>query len=154
MVALYNPDELARMPRRHKQLPANEAGELTARVFELLDEGKSVREIVIQTRETMPKIDEIREQWLDAGGCDLVIGKNAKAELERYIGTFRTVGELVQRYASALGMPIAGTPIAEVIARGQEERETIEAIVPDDVSDERVERAIAQALDAIDASAP
>ena len=94
---VYDPDELAKMPRRHKQLPANEAGELAARVFEFLDEGKSVREIVIQTRETPARIEDLRQQWLDGGGADLVISKEARAEYERITGKpFRSVSELVQ----------------------------------------------------------
>ena len=126
-VKVYSPDELARMPRKFKQLPANEAGELTARVFELLNDGKTVLEIVIQTRETVDKIADLRERWLDSGGADLVITAAAKADLERCIGPFKTVGQLVELAA---------------------ERFQIVATVPDDTDDAQVEGAIVAALDA------
>ncbi len=150
-VAVYDPNELARMPRRHKQLPANEAGELAARVFELLNEGHPVSEIVIRTRETPARIEELREAWLDGGGARLMISKPAKVELERFVGPFATVAELVQRVTDKLGMPVTGTPIAEVIERGQ--RETIEAVVPEDATDAQLEHAIVSALDAAEATA-
>jgi hypothetical protein len=106
---VYDPNELAKMPRRFKQLPANEAGELAARVFEFLDEGKSVREIVIQTRETPTRIEDLRQQWLDGGGADLVIGKEAREEYQRITGKpFRGVSDLVQTIADLV--PHGETP--------------------------------------------
>jgi hypothetical protein len=103
---LYNPAELATVAARVRRTPVarpNAEGELTARVFELLEAGKSVREIVIKTRETQAKIEGIREGWLDAGGCDLVVGGTAKAELEKVIGPFETVIQLVERVVAREG---------------------------------------------------
>ena len=110
LVAVYNPEDLVRMPRKAKQPIANEAGELNARVVEMLGDGKTVPEIVVATRETIERISSIREAWLDVGGADLVLARTAKAELERFVGPFATVGELVQRVAAKLGQTIA--PIA------------------------------------------
>lgn len=94
-VAVIDPNELCRVPRRHRTPIPNEAGELTARVFEALDDGKSVREIVIQVRDTVVKVEELKEQWLDTGGADLVVAKAAKERLEALFGPFKTVSELV-----------------------------------------------------------
>jgi hypothetical protein len=105
-VAVLDPSELCKVPRRHRTPIPNEAGELTARVFEMLDDGKSIREIVIQVRETVQKIGELREQWFDAGGADFVISKEARAEFERITGQpFRDVSELVQSIALLVPVP-------------------------------------------------
>ena len=146
MVTIYNPEELARLPRKTR-VPDSE-GEITARVFELFEVGASVREIVLRERQTIAKIEALHEAWLDAGGAELVIGQTAKAEIERHVGPFKSVGELVQRIADELGMPITSTPIDEVIARGQEDRVALEVVAPVDASDKQIERAIIAALDA------
>ncbi len=126
---VYDPNELIRVPRKHREPIPNEPGELSARVFEMLEAGKNVREIVMTTRETPAKIDELREAWLDAGGSDLVIGTSAKAELQRFLGTFATVGELVQLVAKIAG-------------------KEIDAAAADDATDAQIERGINAALDA------
>lgn len=94
---VYDPAELMRVPRKHREPIPNEPGELTARVFEMLEAGKNVREIVMTTRETHAKIEELKEQWLDAGGNELILGTQARAEIEPIIGAFSTVSELVQK---------------------------------------------------------
>ncbi len=156
---VYDPAQLAKMPRRHIQLPANEAGELNARVFELLDEGKSVREIVIVTREPQLKIEGLRDGWLDAGGANLVMTDDAKAALEKFVGPFSTVLDLATRVTAAkVDLVRFVGPfdcLADLIARvAGFVGETIVATVPDDVTDADVERAIGCALAAAESTAP
>lgn len=97
LLIVYDPRELMKMPRRHRTPPPNEAGELAARVFEMLEDGKNLREILIETRETPAKIDELHQAWCDAGGSELILGRAARAEIEPIIGAFSTVSELVQK---------------------------------------------------------
>jgi hypothetical protein len=100
-VAVIDPRELCRVPRRHRTPIPNEEGELCARVFEMLDDGMTVREIVINTRETSQRIEGIRDNWLDAGGADLVVSKEARAEYERITGKpLRRMSDLVETLAS------------------------------------------------------
>ncbi len=103
---VYEPAELAKIPRRFKAAAPNEQGELCARIFELLDAGRTVREIVIECRETATKVDEIKEQWLDAGGGELAIAPAVKAELERALGPFATAAELVKRVRERIASPV------------------------------------------------
>lgn len=133
MLTLYDPAELALMPRKYRNLPEHELGELTARVFELLDDGRNMKQIVIETREPVAKLESIREAWLDAGGSALVINAEAKSELERFCGPFETVGDLVALVSEKLGV-------------------TIEAVVSDDASDAQIEQAIVSVLDQASAS--
>lgn len=128
-VIVYDPNELVRMPRPRRLSSENAEGELHARVFELFDEGATVREVVIATRETVSKINELREQWLDAGGADFVVGTQARATLEGYVGAFATIADLVLRVRD-----LAMTAVV--------------ATVPEDVSDAEIERGIVRALDA------
>lgn len=123
-VVVYSPDELARLPRRRKA--PLEPGEIVARAFELFDIGASLRDIVIKTRRTPAEIEKLRELWLDNGGTALVVGSTSKARLERIVGSFESVDELVERISET----------------------KIDATVPDDASDEQIEGAINQALDA------
>lgn len=95
MVIVYDPVQLARVPHKHRTPLGNEPGELTARVFEMLDNGKSVRDIVIEHRQTVDHIQDLRERWLDTGGADRVISPVAWKEFERLAGPFTTVAELL-----------------------------------------------------------
>jgi hypothetical protein len=94
MVWVYDPAELARMPRRQQPGP-EDPGELCARVYEMLDAGAELREIVILTRKPAYEIDRIFEAWRDHGGGSVVIGRAAKAELEALVGPFANVAELI-----------------------------------------------------------
>jgi hypothetical protein len=124
---VYDPDELARLPQRYRKAVQNEPGEQNARAFEMFDQGKSVREVVITLREVTPKIVELHEQWLDAGGTALVISPAAHAELAKHVGPFGSVAELCERMKA---------------------RKTIEADVPEHVTDAQVEIIVNDALDA------
>lgn len=93
---VYDPREVAKVPasaRGHIRAP----GETAARTFEMLDEGKSVREIVIELREMPVFIEELKEKWKDSGGADLVINPAAYERITQLVGKFKTVTELVVR---------------------------------------------------------
>lgn len=108
-VTVYDPDELARMPRRLYKMasPKLDAGEIDARVFQLLDAGKCLREIVVEVRIPYAQAEHLREQWLDAGGYEIKIAPAIKAELERLFGAFETPGDLC-RLARAKIEALAG----------------------------------------------
>ena len=76
-VTVYDPDELARIQYRKKQLTAIQAdpGERTARAFELFEQGKTLREVVIELRETVARVEELHQQWLDLGGREAASGE-------------------------------------------------------------------------------
>jgi len=85
-VIAYDPQELAAIPKRYRKPDKGDAGELTARVFAMLEEGRPIREIVIEVREPLDRVNELREQWLDAGGADVVLTPRARGELADIIG--------------------------------------------------------------------
>jgi len=96
LLYVYDPHELALIPQRGRsaiQYP----GETAARAFELFAEGKPQAQIVIELRELPDKIRELYERWLDMGGADLVISPGAKEALEKIVGPFASVTELVER---------------------------------------------------------
>jgi phage terminase Nu1 subunit (DNA packaging protein) len=66
-VILYDPKQLARMPR--KRAAPLSPGELESRAFEMFDRGYTIRTVVIQLRITADEAWAIRERWIDAGGA-------------------------------------------------------------------------------------
>jgi hypothetical protein len=97
MIFVYDPDELTRHVPRRKIADGDQSGERSARAFELFDLGKTINETVIEMRETAAQVREWREEWLDGGGADKVIGKEAQAELVALVGEFANVPELIER---------------------------------------------------------
>jgi hypothetical protein len=96
-VQVFDPRELSKMARRKIEAHTPDDGEVAARAFELFESGKSLREAVIELRETLPKVEELHEQWLRCGGSELVITPVAQREFERLVGVFDGVAGLVQR---------------------------------------------------------
>lgn len=96
-VRVYDPHEVARIPKRRIVQVPNDPGEIAARAFELMDAGKSIREIVMALRETPAKVAELHDQWMIMGGGDIVIGAVATEELVRLVGPFDGVAGLVER---------------------------------------------------------
>jgi hypothetical protein len=93
---LYKPAELAAMPRSNRfARRIRSEGEVAARAFELFNEGKTIREIVIALREEPSKIETLKEQWENSGGADIVINDAARKALESVVGQFKGVSELV-----------------------------------------------------------
>ena len=131
---VIDPAEVMKLPRRKSFAIPDSPDELCSRAFEMFDQGRSVREIVIELRAHKEKIDALKQEWLDAGGCDLVLGSEHVAQLVRHVGQFSTVTELCDRVATLATREAVG-------------RETIVADVPDGVSDAAIEGAINAALD-------
>jgi hypothetical protein len=109
-MTVFDPVELAKMARRKGTAFPNDPGELTARAFELFDEGKTLREVVIIVRAELQRIEELHDQWSRCGGSELVITPFARQELERLIGGFEGVADLVQR-VSALATTTKATAL-------------------------------------------
>lgn len=139
-VDVYDPRELMILSRRRKMSTApNDQGELSARSFELFDRGRSLRDVVIELRETPAKIQELHDQWFDLGGSEMVVGANAKSELERFLGPFDDVAGLVARVADLLGRSI------EIVLTEDAPAEAHEALAS--MTDAQVERRLAELVD-------
>ena len=104
LVNVYDPMELTALQRFASAQRITSAqreilespGEVAARCYELLDEGKTANQIVIALRKTPDQVRELHEKWLDGGGSSLTITPVAKEAIERAIGaTFADVTELV-----------------------------------------------------------
>lgn len=130
-VTIYDPDELARVPRKHMKAIPSAPGEQAARAFELFREGKTIEEAVIDLREVPARVNEIYDQWLDATAATFVISPAARTELAAALGDFRSVAELCARVRERLehlAPPIVTT-------------------VPDSMTDAQIEIVIQDALD-------
>jgi excisionase family DNA binding protein len=77
----------------------NEEDEVAARAFEMFEAGRQIREIVIALRVRPERIERLHDQWKDFGGAELVVTPVAKRELERIIGPFVGVADIVERVA-------------------------------------------------------
>lgn len=130
-VIIYDPTELAAIPRKQRLAGTEFAGELAARTFEMFEDGYTLRGVVIETRQTPEVVETLYEQWKELGGNDLVITKNARAELARFVGAFESVTVLVEKVAKACGAVIDAT-IDESISEAQIERAINAAIDRED----------------------
>lgn len=95
-IYVYDPREVAKLPARKRSDKAPSAGEIAARSFELFDEGSSLREVVKAVRITPDKAQELHVEWLDMGGADLVINAYSKDVLEKLLGSFNDIADLVE----------------------------------------------------------
>lgn len=92
---VYDPKELAKIPKAGHQLYSRDSGELASKAFQLFEEGINNRDIVIKLRVTPDEVRDLREKWLDDGGAGIVINTVAKAALEQILGAFADVTGLV-----------------------------------------------------------
>jgi hypothetical protein len=95
-VTVFSLQEVIKLARR-RGVP--DAGEMAARAFELFMEGTPLHEVVIKLRQAPERIEALHEQWLSCGASELVLNPVARRELERLVGPFNGVAELVQRVA-------------------------------------------------------
>ena len=98
-VIVYDPHELKKLAvklRRHVLQP-RDPGEMAARAFELFREGKSMEDVVVELRMLPDQVRELHDKRLELGGGDLVIFPVAKEALEKVLGPFKDVTELVER---------------------------------------------------------
>lgn len=94
-VVVYDPKELSRLPRGIVPFTQRAAGEIEAVAFEMFEQGKSFREVVMALRQTSEMVHGLHERWLDDGGSFLVISAVSKQDLEAVLGPFTDVTELV-----------------------------------------------------------
>jgi len=92
---VYDPKELAKIPKAGHQVYSRDSGDLASKAFQMIEEGRNNREIVIKLRVTPDEVHELREKWLDEGGAGLVINNAAKQALEEKLGAFGDVTDLV-----------------------------------------------------------
>lgn len=85
----------------HEQIQQHEK-EREAHCFELFSQGNTVREVVIEMRETSDRVRALHERWFDDGGADLVITETAKKAFEKLFGPFKDVTELLMLTTNAL----------------------------------------------------
>ena len=101
-MVVYDPKELAKIPKAGHQLYSRDSGELASKAFQFFEDGKNNREIVIKLRLTPDEVRELREKWLDDGGSGIVINNIAKETLEKLLGQFADVTDLVALVAARL----------------------------------------------------
>ena len=101
-VAVYDPDELVRLPHPPVQVSEQRPGEIAARCFEFFANGKTIAEAVIALRETPDLIHTLHENWLNSGGSNLQITPIAKEAFERLVGPFASTADLLELVAKAL----------------------------------------------------
>ena len=154
-VNVYNPRELLEIgsKRVRKSAPPSTPGAIAAVAYECFDDGLTMRDVVRRTHRPLKEVEALHEQWLEAGGADIVITGQAKAMLEACVGSFDNVTELCERVESMskefdtqLELRLA---TAAMTATGS----TIVVDVPEGsvlavAKDEDVEQAISAALDA------
>lgn len=110
---VYDPDEVLKLPRRERVSMGRSAGETTAQAFELFREGKTHEEVVIELRETLERVEELHEKWMYATNASRVLGAAAWEALERLVGPFASVTDLVDKLQARLKPLDAGPdPIA------------------------------------------
>lgn len=124
LTIVYNPKELATLPRYEQPNTIRQVGEVSARAFEMFNEGKALREIVIELRETPDRVDELRERWLDGGGSAVVLTPNGKLAFEQVVGPF---GDLVELLNLVKKLRLGGDDAD--LAVSFEAKETIEAAI-------------------------
>ena len=92
---VYDPKELSKIPRAGHQMYSRDSGELASKAFQMFEDGKNNREVVIKLRMTPDEVHDLHDKWLDDGGAGLVIGTAAKETLEKMLGAFVDVADLV-----------------------------------------------------------
>jgi hypothetical protein len=133
-VLVYNPHELKKLAVRMNRpgvLSPRDAGETTARAFALIEEGYSGREIIRELRLTVEEVRELREKWHDEGGAALIISPTAKEALEKIVGAFKDVTELVERTngAGLFIAPSAKETLVQIVGTFESVDELIGRIV-------------------------
>jgi hypothetical protein len=107
-VIVYSPDELNKLRSYNRGIAvaARDPGERAARAVELFRQGKSKEDVLVAMRATFDEVNDFYSRWLDLGGADIVISPNAKEALERAIGPFQSVAELVEQIVKKVPLPI------------------------------------------------
>lgn len=103
-VWLYNPHELAKVPRRkvNSAGTSSDPGEIAARAFERFSEGETIRDVVVHLRIVPERAAELHDQWELMGGAEMVINAAARRELSQILGPFDGVAGLVEAARQAV----------------------------------------------------
>lgn len=102
---VYDPAEVAKLPRRGRPGIDRSEGEITARAFELFREGRTDEEVVIELRETIDHVQYLRERWLEATAASWVISPVAREALAKLVGPFHSVTDLFEKLQMMLKPP-------------------------------------------------
>jgi hypothetical protein len=108
---VFDPKEVAALDaKRRKGAPAppSDPGEMAARAFELFDRGDELRKVVVKLRQKPEVVSELHDQWLDLGGAQVVITAEAREALERILGSFEDVADLVRLIQARLATKDVG----------------------------------------------
>ena len=145
-IMVYSPRELTKIGRsrhgRKNPLKTMDAGERTALAFEVLDEGGTLRDVVLRVRVTLPEAEKLHTAWLDAGGAELVLNRAARDELEVLVGSFTSIGEMIGLVRDVAVRAAGVAPGIETI-----EIDDKAGAVVSGASDIEVESAIVRALE-------
>lgn len=117
-VNVFDPHQVARLPKRRMAMVPGDPGETAARAFELFEDGVQLRTVVTTLRIPPAQADELYDQWKRFGGADLIIGKAARGELEKHVGSFASVADLVERIAQVLQGSAGRSSGAVAVAAG------------------------------------
>ena len=98
-VLVFDSNAVMTLARRRNANGVNDVDETAASAFEMFEEGRSIREVVIKLRKAPERIEALHEQWLSCGGSELVLNAVAQRELADLVGSFDGVADLVQRVA-------------------------------------------------------
>ena len=104
LVIVYSPQEVHKLGTRMNRptAAARDAGEMAGRAFDLFAEDKTDSDVVRALRLTIENVRELREKWVDGGGSHVVVSTDAKESLEKIVGPFKTVTDLVERLAASV----------------------------------------------------
>lgn len=106
LMVVYDPVELSKLPRgAGRAIPSRDPREVHARCAELFEQGKTINEVVIELRETFHTVNELHDMWFNGGGAEIVITGEARKDLEKMLGPFTGVAELVALVAKKLPQP-------------------------------------------------
>jgi hypothetical protein len=97
IVVVYDIKEINQLPRGRGMATSRDPREINVRAYELFDAGKSVREAVIELRESSDVVRTLHDKWKDDDGMEIIVTKNARKALEEMLGPFKDVTELVER---------------------------------------------------------
>jgi hypothetical protein len=118
-VAVYDPEEVRKLHRFGARPDAQESGETAARCFELFNDGKSVRGVVVELRLHPVLVRQLYASWEETGSVQesgLVITAAAKKDLESLVGDFSTIEGLCKRIQEAVDEELPETPADETPA--------------------------------------
>lgn len=92
----FDPVEVIQLinDRSARAVDPSKEGERDARVFEMLDAGRGVREIVTTLRLSVEVALKLSDQWRETGRRDLIVPPACRAELEQCLGSAKDAAEV------------------------------------------------------------